>query len=142
MSDKVVVALVALMGAIVGGGFTVCGQYIQTKYQATVEENKLIAECKRERVRLSLEAARQHYKADTDRVLGVKRFHGKPLASYADYVAYHHELWKAVEGDSIDEHTDSTLKKKYPRLSPDYLSIPPEEQREHEKRRRSSNSDR
>ena len=43
MSDKVVVALVALMGAIVGGGFTVCGQYIQTKYQATVEENKLMS---------------------------------------------------------------------------------------------------
>lgn len=123
MNDKFFGAIIALLGVMIGSGFTFGGIIIQTNQQEKSQRLKLDAEYEKESVRAAFEAARQHYKADTERLLGTNRFHGKPLASFADYVSYHYEIWKAVEDETIDENLDSRLEGRYPRLAPDYLAI-------------------
>jgi len=112
MSDSRIAATAALAGAIIGGSFTLAGQYLLVS-SAEEQENQ----------RLVLDAAREHYVADTNRILGTNRLRGRALSSFADYVSYHQKVWAAAESGEISDEFRDSLESQFPLLAPGYLSV-------------------
>lgn len=111
MSKELSTAAAGLLGAMIGGTVTIAAQLIQTGQVENARRTEVI-----------FEAARIHFEADNQRILGTNRLRGMPLASFSDYVSYHSEVYAAVESESLNADTDDSLQQRYPRLDPDYLS--------------------
>ena len=112
MSKEIATAAAALIGAIIGGAVTVAAQLIQIGQLEDARRTEAI-----------LETAIAHYEADNRRILETNRLRGLPLASFADYVSYHTEVYAAGESNTLSSDTDEDLQQRYPRLNPDYLSV-------------------